>query len=208
MFTKWFGSWKNNGSRYSIGRDLEAAVPREVSIVLTGAGVPTLRQALPRMSAELDRARRYGRPLAIQLFVDDRVPKDAAPAAIGGHNGNGSGDAAPASLLAPGSALATAMAASVLREIVRGTDIVAYASAPGRCVVFMPEVTAAEARQALHRVGELCASRLAFPIRGGVAAFPENGWTLDELIRHAIEADQQSAGVPLDVTGGAWMASR
>ena len=55
---------------------MDAPLSREVAAILAGAGVPTFRQALPALTAELERARRYDRPLAIALVTDARVTAD------------------------------------------------------------------------------------------------------------------------------------
>jgi len=152
--------------------------------VLAAGGVPTFRQAVVKLFAELDRARRYKRPLAILVFMDDRQPTTLAA-------GHSLQDAAAAAL-SNGSALVPAFLASVLREIVREADIVTYAATLGRCIVMMPEVPKADARLALDRIGHICANRLTFSIRAGVAAFPDDGWTLEELIQQAERTEEQT----------------
>ena len=119
--------------------------------------------------------------------MDDRQPTTST-AVDAGHS---SQDAAAAAL-SNGSALVPAFLASVLQEIVREADIVTYAATLGRCIVMMPEVPKADARLALDRMGRICANRLTFPIRAGVAAFPDDGWTLEELIQQAERAEEQT----------------
>lgn len=157
---------------------MDIGLTPEVSRVLAGASVPTFRRALPAMSAEMDRARRYDRPVALALIADARRTHGDGLAASG---------------------LITAVIASVLRDVVRETDIVTYAATLGRCLLMMPEIHAVEARRALCRVGDLCASRLMFPIRGGLSTFPYDGWTLEELIRHAGEMEDEARPVALEV---------
>src|SRR5436190_1056657 len=116
--------------------EMDAPLARHVSSILTGAGVPTLRQALPALTAELERARRYDRPLVVVLVTDDRSPSSRNESGLGdGPHGE------TRRALPPGSPLVTAMIASVVREIVREADLVAFAAALGQCVVLMPEVT-------------------------------------------------------------------
>jgi hypothetical protein len=163
---------------------MDVGLSRELSRVLAAGGVPTFRQAVVKLFAELDRARRYKRPLAILVFMDDRQPTTLAA-------GHSLQDAAAAAL-SNGSALVPAFLASVLREIVREADIVTYAATLGRCIVMMPEVPKADARLALDRIGHICANRLTFSIRAGVAAFPDDGWTLEELIQQAERTEEQT----------------
>jgi hypothetical protein len=151
---------------------IDARVPQTTAAILAGAGVPRFREALPGLLAELARARRYGRSLTIVLFTAD---------AADGTNASG---AEPAEHAAR-SALNAAVLAALLRETMRDIDIVTYASALGRCVVGMPEVGRDEALLAVSRLRDLCATRLALPVRADVAVFPHDGLTLEELIRVA-----------------------
>ena len=57
---------------------MDLGLSRELSRVLAAGGVPTFRQALAKLTAELDRARRYSRPLAILVLLDDRSPAPSA----------------------------------------------------------------------------------------------------------------------------------
>jgi hypothetical protein len=173
---------------------MDTALSWEVSRLLAASGVPTVRQAFPRLVKELDRARRYARPLAIMIVADHR---GAGPTHQSSTEPVVDGASSPARVVptvSPGSVLIPVFIASVLREVMREADIIAYAAALGRCVVMMPEVSRAEAIRARSRVGELCASRLDFAVRAGIAVFPEDGWTLDDLISNAEHsADRHAA---------------
>lgn len=147
-----------------------------LSRLLDGAGVPTLRQALPHIAAELERARRYGRPFTVMILsvgICDRsaeLPPDS-----------GLTDAPQSSIFSP-------MLASFLREALRGCDLVTYASIDARCVVSLPEVDAAGARLTIHRLRTLCSARLAARLRVGAATFPDHALTLDDLLDWADSA--------------------
>jgi hypothetical protein len=159
-------------------RALERRLPRHVAAVLTAAGVPRFREALPRMVMELERARRYGRPLTIALHAV--APTTAAGNGAGGGHGDHAGVAQ--SDFAAADPFSTALLGSMLRELVREIDIVAYSAALSRCTVVMPEIGQPEARLATRRLRDMCSARLAMPIRAEVAVFPEDGVTLEELI--------------------------
>jgi hypothetical protein len=125
------------------------------------------------MTAELARARRYGRPLSIVLVA---VSQSAA---------------APENALAvdPASPFGPVVLASLLREVMREEDMVSYTAARQRCLVMMPEVDRQEAQQAVDRVTVLCAQRFSLLVRAGVAAYPLDGWTLEDLVRRAEAAE-------------------
>ena len=172
-----------------------ANLPQDVSPILEAEAIPTFRQALPRLSGELERARRYRRPLSIVLLS---------------HSGSGTAEGAghPAAGRQPGHRATSAVELSgpvaapdwlvsvrlafILRKALRESDIVMYAATQGCCMVGMPEVDAGEARQAVGRLNELCFGRPLLPLRAGIAVFPQDGWTLEELIRHAEEDWQRT----------------
>ncbi len=177
---------------------LDSWLPREFQDLLANLGVPGFRQALPKMVAELHRARRYQHALTVALFGSDEPAKAGAAAAEAHRISEATALHAFAS---DGGAhgLYPAILASVLREDTRETDIVAYTAALGRCLVAMPETDASQAQLAVTRLRELGLRRLKIPVHVSLAAFPRDGCTLDELIRVAKEeppwADDASLAV-------------
>jgi GGDEF domain-containing protein len=189
----------NGYERRRVGDDL----PRDVLHVLEMGGVPTIRQALPYLTAELERARRYMRPFSVVLLSAEGV---AGHDDHDGHSGvhrfrqrrDEAWDDEPRPAPAAGVILLlSALLASAVREAVRASDIVSYAATQARCIVGLPEASADQARQAVERLQQLCQSRRWPPLRAGIAAFPKNGWTLEELFRHA---ESTWSGVALLVT--------
>jgi hypothetical protein len=196
---KFFFAAKPAGSGDEIDlQQMDVTLTREMSATLARAGVATFRQALPRLRSELDRARRYNRPLTMALIGDARVsatwPK-GGPVLYDASAKRGGNGVHPAPL-APGSPLIPAVIASLLREMTREVDIVTYAATLGRCMVAMPEATEAQGRQAMTRVGEMCARRLMVPVQARLASFPQDGWTLEELIRRAVDVEGETHSAP------------
>jgi hypothetical protein len=140
---------------------------------------PPLREALPQISAEFRRARRYERTVAIAVLT---VGPDGATA---GRHGP-----APANGRAAASVLASA-----LRQVVRDEDIVACDAQ--RCVLVMPEIGPEEGRKGVARMRQLVADRVGRPIRADIAGFPQDGWTFDDLLevaeKRARSADASSS---------------
>jgi len=138
--------------------------------------VSRLREALPRIAAEFERARRYERSVTVVVF--------ARPAS-GGTNG-GNGHQAPA-----GAGSLAGVLASATREV----DLVI--SDTQCCVVMMPEIGTEDGRRAVRRMRELCARRLGTPVAAGIAVFPEDGWLFLDLVevarRQARTADDDRA---------------
>ena len=185
-------------------QSLHARAPQDVLTVLARAGVPGFREAVPLITTELTRARRYGRSLTVALFGidgDGRLPSVAGPQNGTGHgaghgNGNGNGDVRPHGSgngsarphpLDGGTppALYPAILAALLREISRDIDIVTYAAALGSTVVVFPEVGQDEARLAVSRLTDWCGTHLQLSVRAEGAVFPQDGLTLEELLRVA-----------------------
>lgn len=191
--TTWFALKKSTP-------DVHRRDPRsflDISHVLARAGVPGFRQALPRLAAEFGRARRYQHALTIALFgTDGFAPAGGVdPLATAGNGANGA-SAASAQIAPPG--LLPAVLASVLRESTREEDVVTYAASLGRCIVAMPETDGAQAQQAVSRLRELGIRRLLCPVHASLAAFPQDGLTLEELIR---QAEQEAVRSPLERVG-------
>ena len=67
----------------------------------------------------------------------------------------------------------------------REEDLVSYAAVRQRCLVMMPEVALEEAQQAVERVTAVCAQRFGLSLRAGIAVYPVDGWTLDDLVSRA-----------------------
>lgn len=163
----------------------------DITHVLARTGVPGFRQALPQLTAELGRARRYQHALSVALFETDGFPlsssEAADPVAAPGRGANGASAPHPPMPASAGHGLLPAVLASILRESTREADVVTYAAALGRCIVAMPETDGVHARRAVERLAALTARRLLCPVRVSVAAFPQDGLTLEELIRQAEE---------------------
>ncbi len=147
--------------------------------------VSRLREALPRISAEFERARRYERSVTVVVF--------ARPASGGTNGGNGhQASAADARSLA-------GVLASATREI----DLVICETQC--CVVMMPEIGTEDGRRAVRRMRELCAHRLETPVAAGIAVFPEDGWLFLDLVdvarREARTSDDDRAAAKEERSG-------
>lgn len=179
--------------------------PQENKIALE-----TLADPVDALAIELGRARRYEHALSIVV---------AAPHTLAGNGGgrsagngreryrpsSGRGPAATdvrgadgheAAILArnigvpPQEALACLTAAG-LREILRTSDVVCYDSAEGHFVLGLTESDAATARRAVSRIRSLFQERLGVDLRTGVAQFPADGLTLEDLLSTAREAAER-----------------
>jgi hypothetical protein len=119
------------------------------------------------LAAELARARRYERHLSIVVLSAQPVDEHA-------ENGH--------SKLPQMIALLTAAA---LREVLRFSDAVCYHAAENRFVLGLTEVGPERAVQAMARIRTHLLSRLHLRTQAGLAAFPADAITLDELVSMA-----------------------
>lgn len=158
--------------------DKSLIVPRSLPVLDRG-GVPTLSEVLPRLATELDRARRHSRPLSVMVLGLDPVATDVSRASIDSES-----TGLPRVALFP---VLSALLAPSLREALRLTDIVSYTTREAQSLVALPETTAEGARRTIGRLVLLSSIQVLCPLRIGVAAFPDDGWTLEDVITRAEE---------------------
>ena len=143
-----------------------------------GVAVPTFRQVLPQLSAELRRARRFEHPLTA-LVIGAARPRSERhrlrttlfPSAEQG--------VATFSLLG-----------SFLRNQLRETDCLTAAPELLAYAVFLTETDGTGARQLARRLQEGFERCAGVALTWGSAVFPVDGLTLDDLFDCACEAWQ------------------
>lgn len=167
--------------------------------------VPTYRDALPVLAAEIDRARRYERPLSLAVIGFEGVGRLRDGIRLEGSNGNGNGNTAhpPETAIYP-EPVVTMLLGAILRDALRETDRVSYDAVAGRYVIVMPELNRTKASQAVQRLHELVLTRIFTAVSLGVAEFPHDGLTLEELVTAARQQRELSPlqEVPAEVSGG------
>jgi hypothetical protein len=171
-------------------RDRSLIASRDMFPVLESGGIPTLRDVLPRLSTEIDRARRHTRPLSVVVFGLDPVATDVGLAPLARE-----ADGQTPTALFP---LLSALLAPSLREALRQTDIVSYTTKEAQSLVALPETTAADARQTIGRLLKMSSIQVLCPLRIGLAAFPDDGWTLEDVILRAEEEWARSGPIQVD----------
>lgn len=184
------------------------------------SAILTFQELRPALEGELRRARRYERPLAVLVAVPDVSrpgASDAAPGSLGmpgsGTSGNGrlhhepahagmsgmagmSGTTGAAPLASYGAQLRFLLLGSILCGTLRESDIVAYLAERHEFCAMLPECGGFAAAATIARLHRLYASRTGEGIRAGVAVFPDDGLTLDDLVTHARGALVRAATLP------------
>ncbi len=148
------------------------------------ASIPRYRRWLHRLTAELERARRYGNSLTIVvLVVDDGQPKQRQRSFV---------------TLADNAEIAShfffSIISSLLRDNLRNCDMLTYDVTNDYYVILMPETSASFAEQAMLRLNEIISKRVKVNLRIGIAEFPADGLTIDDLVNHAYARSHRTAG--------------
>jgi hypothetical protein len=141
-----------------------AAVRQALVLASDASGVPLMHQARVRLEAELARARRYERPLTVGVVALE--PAESGPDRC----------AAPSALF---------LAGAIVREALRGSDLVTYDAQHNHYVILFIESTKLQAVQAAKRVQALLSTRTSLRVRHGLAEFPADGLLLEDLITMA-----------------------
>ena len=133
------------------------------------ARVPAYRDALPELLAEFARARRYQRPLSVLVMRFN-----------GSANGTREQSEPVYMQLMVGLLLG-----GILPERLRETDQACCDVATARYIILMPELSKSQAQDAVRRLSTLVRERVPAATSIGVAEFPKDGLTLEEVIAAA-----------------------
>lgn len=137
--------------------------------------IPRYRRSVHRMTGELERARRYGNTLTIAvLSVDQEQLKQKKRNLI-----------AATENTEVASYFFFSLISALLRDNLRACDFLTYDVSKDHYVILMPETSAALAEQGIVRLNELIANRIKITLRSGVAEFPADGLTIEDLVSHA-----------------------
>ncbi len=154
------------------------------------ARIPTYREAMPDFDAEVTRARRYQRPLSVLVMR-----------CVNGNNGSNGSSGEHIDPSYP--QMISLLLGAILPDTIRETDLVAYDAANRRYVILMPELTAFQAERAVRRLNELLRARVSTPTSVGVAEFPRDGLTLEEVVASAVVDSHGSPKMAASVSKGA-----
>lgn len=137
--------------------------------------IPRYRRSVHRMTGELERARRYGNTLTIAvLSVDQEQLKQKKRNLI-----------AATENTEVASYFFFSLISALLRDNLRACDFLTYDVSKDHYVILMPETSAALAEQGIVRLNELIANRIKIMLRAGVAEFPADGLTIEDLVSQA-----------------------
>jgi hypothetical protein len=152
-------------------------VRRTVGMVVRAARIPVYTSsARSRFLEELSRARRYQRKLSVIVFT---VACDSGSVPAGTGNGT--------SLQSRLRSLEDAvfrypLMGCLIRAGLRENDLVMYDAIRDRYLLLMLEVERPQAFASMERIGDLVLRRTGISVEIGVAEYPTDGWTSEDLI--------------------------
>ncbi|PYV36794.1 MAG: hypothetical protein DMG06_29880 [Acidobacteria bacterium] len=148
-------------------RKTVVSINRAVSLASQANGIPTYRRALPQLTRELARARRYQRPLAVVVMTVEKGQLLNQEQNVVHH------------LLFP-------LVGKILQDaLLRENDIVTYDATPNRYVLLLTESTKEQAIQSVERLQNSLYERTSTHLRAGIAEFPADGLTIEDLVSRA-----------------------
>jgi len=147
------------------------------------AKIPRYRRSMHRLTAELERARRYHRTLTVTVLMVDFEQHQQKKHNLIGVAGN----------LEIASQFFFSLVSSLLRENVRGSDLVTYDVTNDFYVLLFPEATGAATEKTLRRLQQVVMERSKVMLRYGVAEYPKEGLIIPDLVSHALAKSRQPA---------------
>ncbi len=147
------------------------------------AAIPRYRRSLHRLTAELERARRYRHSLTIAvLTVDFEQHRQKSSGLI---NLMGNTEIA--------SQFFFSLVSSMLRDNVRGSDMITYDVTNDQYVLLFPEAKLAATEQTLQRLKKIVLQRSKVMMRFGIAEYPADGLILPDLVGLALARSKRTA---------------
>lgn len=162
--------------------------------------VPSLRAQSATFTAEVDRARRYERALAVLVLkVEDAATVGAALGLVEGTNGRGLVSERARALVQSARQVMFWNVGYVLKDLLRETDVAACDVPEQQYVVLLPEADEEEAFRAATRLGERLFDVTGVQVRRGVAVYRKHGITIDDLVQNAAAMSDRVASGPLAI---------
>ncbi len=147
------------------------------------AAIPRYRRSLPRLTAELERARRYHHSLTVTVLTVDVEQHRQKNSNLVNLMGN--------SEIA--SQFFFSLVSSMLRDNVRGSDMVTYDVTTDQYVLLFPEARLADTEETLQRLKKIVLQRSKVMLRFGIAEYPADGLILQDLVGLALARSQRTA---------------
>lgn len=154
-------------------REMEKTIEKLIFATFSGRAL-LFEEAAKVIQTELARSRRYNRPLSLVIIEPD-------PAAIGAEF-----QPAPREIQQQlARRYMMAQIAEILDKEARNTDTIVKQDKPDRFIILCPETQTSNTNTLIRRVVEKTRDAVGVQIGFGVAAFPEEAMTFEELLQKA-----------------------
>lgn len=187
--------------RWQRYKSAEAAAEAASQLTAHAGQVLPFREARGRFGLEITRARRYRDVVTLATVQSAPGPiyrqLRLAEAEAEGDPVPQAGEEVPEEV----QRLALALMSPLVRGSVRITDLVAYDANNDDHLILFTETSREEAQRPLERLRERVEARFAMDLQIGVAEFPEDGYTLDDLVERA-RGERAGPGGHLEAAGG------
>jgi len=162
-------------------REMEQTIDKLIFATFSGRAL-LFEEAAKVIQTELARSRRYNRPLSLVIIEPD-------PVAVGAEFQS----ATPAPRSPAGKEIQKQLArryvmaqiAEILDKEARNTDTIVKQDKPDRFIILCPETQTSNTNTLIRRVVEKTRAQIGLQVGFGVAAFPEEAMTFEELLQKA-----------------------
>lgn len=152
--------------------------------ILRAMSLPAYRQMLPRFQLELERARRFERPLSILVVRLDREQSESVGLRLRREDRR---DREKRILETCGNRIMFAHVGLILQEYLRDMDLTSCDAAGERYVVALPECTGEEAAGLVGRLESLVRRGTGLAVQAGVAELGSDGLVIADVVGKATE---------------------
>lgn len=157
-------------------------------------GMPSLQNALPYLTFELTRARRYNHTLSLLVLgFDDNELKKLIKANSDYTEQWGNDRLARKFLFN--------LIGMLLRENLRDSDIISYDVLSDHFVALLTDTNEKQAALAVSRMNCLVSNQISAQLKAGIAEFPLNGLTIEDLLKYARTRFYHQSGQTLSQNG-------
>jgi GGDEF domain-containing protein len=140
--------------------------------------IPSYQSTLPYMTFELTRARRYNHTLSVLILGLDTKQKEE----LLEKNKHLAHQWANEHLA---SKFLFSLIGTIIRESLRDSDILSYEVIDDRFIILLTDTDEDKANNAVVRLNELVHEQIQTQLRAGIAEFPSNGLTIEDLVKYA-----------------------
>ena len=142
------------------------------------SNIPTYQSMLPYMTFELTRGRRYNHNLSMLILGLDHSQKQE----LLNNNRSDSNQWGNEQLA---SKFLFSLIGTILREGLRDSDILSCEILNDRFIVQLTDTDNAKAIRAVARLNAMVYDQVNTRLRAGIAEFPSNGLTIEDLLKYA-----------------------